>query len=1203
MQQSKLICALILILLVFSPIHAQTDRGTLTGVVLDPTGAVIRNASITATNLANGAVLRTATTETGAYTFPSLAWGDYSLVVDSPGFKQFSRSPIHIDVAQTLRLDVSMDMGAASESVTVSAEATMLQVTSEYNLSMSGRQMEDLPLNFAGGPGAIRSPYGFLELMPGASNSNLDVEQPSGFGIDIRVNGMPNNSFKALVDGQDATNPMRAQLAEEMQPSNEAIQAFTLQSSNYAAEFGRAGGGVINFTTKSGANRFHGSAYDHMRHESLGAGLPWSDDGGGHHVRGRDRQQDYGFSLGGPVIIPKLYQGRDKTFFYFNWEQYRRVEQRYSGLVNVPTDAFREGDFSSMLTGRRLTTDNRGRAVMEGTVYDPSTNRTEAGVATRDPFPENRFPKSRMDPVSLKLQNLIPTPLIASSQPINNYYSYTRVQKIMSIPSIKIDHMIGPARLSFYYSPQSTDKDNAPNGLPLPISNMRTQQIEGKTARLNYDHTLSASLFNHMGFGIVRYVNPDQHSSKDFDATSVLGLQGALRPGMPIVNITNLAATERVPAMGAGINTFLVTKPTAVESLTWVRGNHIYKFGGEWALENTVRLQEQGGIGTYNFAAAQTSYPVSMGLSGGYIGNGYASFLLGDANTGVMGPYGGIAYRRHVWGFFAQDTWKITRKITLDYGLRYDYQPIQREMHRRTASFDPNLANPKVGGLPGALVYEGYGSGRCNCDFSSPYPWAFGPRLGLAWQAQPKTVVRAGFGINYGRGNNQQLTAANAAGFGFNTLNFAGAGTGQAAFSFSDGMPYNVADLFANDLNPGLRPLNAAAAPAAASVPWMDRNGGRPPRIMQWNISIQRELSRDMVAQAAYVGNRAVWLENNSMTDLNALTPERLASFGLDVDVAADRSLLTSQIGSATAINRGFKKPYSTFPNNSTVAQSLRPYPQFTTITSMGSPLGSSWYDALQLNLVKRMSHGVNASVAYTWSKNLANTYSEQADSIFINDPFNRANAKSIAPQDQPHVLAIGFGYTAPSFGAVRSNRILKTALGGWSLRGVLRYASGLPIATPVAQNNLNAVLFRSTLANRVPGEPLFLTDLNCRDCFDPASTLVYNPAAWQDPLPGHYGDSSPYYSDYRYQRRPKESLSIAKTMTVKERYRLDLRAEFFNIFNRAVVPNPVGTNAKETARYDPVSGVPTQGFGRIDVSTASVATPRTGQIVIRFSF
>jgi hypothetical protein len=1188
------------VLLCLSTAFGQTDRGTLTGSVTDPMQTGVPAASVLVQSLATGSAFRTSTTETGAYTVPSLPSGDYSIVVEKDGFKKFSQSPIHVEVAQTLKLDVVLTLGATSESITVAADVSLLQESTDYSLSMTGERMNDLPLNFATGPGAIRSPFGFLELMPGASNATLDVQQANGWGIDIRVNGMPNNTFKSLVDGQDTSNPMTAQLGEESQPSNEAIQAFTLQSSNYAAEFGRAGGGVINFTTKSGTNQWHGSGYDYFRNEAWGAGLPYTNDGSGHLVRGRDRQQDFGFSLGGPVWIPKLYDGHNKTFFFVNYEMFRKVERRFSGLLNDPTDAMRNGDFSGLMTGRVLTRDNAGRDVLEGVLYDSTTDRVQNSVTVRDVFPGNIIPKSRMDPVALNIQNLIPRPQIGNIQPINNFWNYTPTRKIMSIPSIKADQIIKNARISFYFSHERVDKDNGPDGWPYPISVWRYQQIYSNTTRLNYDQTLSPTIFNHMGVGLMWYRNPDEEVGKDYDA-SVLGIKGLLGIGFPQIAINNINSTSNLK-YGTGMTIWNVTKPTAVESLTWVKGNHTYKFGAEWGIEATARNSLNGGVGSYTFSASETGYPVSMSLNGGYIGNGYASFLLGYANSATMGPLGSIAYRRQAWSFFAQDTWKVTRKLTVDYGVRYDLQPVQHEGYYRTSSFDANVPNPTVGGLPGGVKYEGWGPGRCNCRFTNTYPYGIGPRLGVAWQIVPKTILRGGFGVSYSRNALERGDLAMSAGFGFNTLNFTNPGSGRPAFQLQNGIPYTLSDLTANDQRPGLRPVNPTASPAALDVPLIDPNAGRPPRILQWNISLQRELNKDLVVQAAYVGNRVVWLQNDAMLDYNALTPERLAAFGLDLNNSADRSLLTSQIGSATAANRGFKAPYAGFPSTATVAQSLRPYPQFTTINSSWAPLGGSWYNALQATLMKRWSHGVDGSIAYTWSKNLANTYTDAGGSIFINNPFDRRNAKSFSPYDQPQVLSIGFGYQFPTVAAVRRNRKLNTVLGGWSLRGIFRYASGILIPVPTAQSNLNAYLFRNTTANRVPGQPLFLKDLNCH-CFDPSKTLVLNPAAWVDPPAGQYGGSSPYYNDYRYARRPKESASLAKTMKVKERYRIDFRAEFFNIFNRTIMPNPVANNAKLTTLYNPITGLLSQGFGRIDPNQAQVGTPRSGQLVLRLNF
>lgn len=1178
----------------------QSDRGTITGIVNDPSGAAVPAAAVTAVHTGTGGEFRTTTTDTGAYTLPSLSSGAYSVTIEKAGFKKYTQERALVQVASTLRIDVTLQMGTATETVTVSAEATMLQETSEYNLSMRGQRMRDLPLNFATGPGAIRTPFGFLELMPGASNATLGVQEASGYGIDIRVNGMPNNTFKTLVDGQDATNPYKARNAEESQPSNEALEAFTLQSSNYAAEFGRAGGGVINFTTKSGSNDWHGSAYDYFRNEVLSAGLPWSNDGNGHLVRGRDRQQDFGFSLGGPVRIPKLYDGRNKTFFFFNYEMFRRSEMRYSGLLNAPTEAFRNGDFSALLTGRNIGTDQSGRTLSEGVLYDSTTDHTVDGVIVREVFPGNQIPKSRMDPVALKIQSLIPTPKIAGTQPYNNYWNYTPTRKIMSIPSIKVDQVIGNARLSVYYSRERVDKDNGPDGWPTPISGWRYQNIRATTARVTYDHTLSPTLFNHAGFGILRYQNPDQAADPNFDSAGVLGLKGTIHSGFPSLTINNFTPTTNW-GMGASINLILATKPNATESLTWVHGNHTFKFGGEWTQEIGGKSTFLTGVGSYTFSASQTGLPYSQTMTGGIVGNGYASFLLGYADTGKMGPYGGVLYRRMVWGFFAQDTWKATRKLTVDYGVRYDLQPVQHEQLYRTASFDPTLANPTVGGLKGALRYEGNGPGRCNCRFAPTYPYQIGPRLGLAWQVAPKTVLRAGWGISYARSANLSSDSTYSAGFGFNSINVSNAAPGKPAFLLANGIPYSQSDLFAYNQSPGLRPLSSTSAPTTLDIPFVDPNAGRAPRIQQWNITIQRQLTADLVVQAAYVGNRVIWLENNSQVDYNALTPQRLASAGIDITSATDQKLLTSQLGSAAAKARGFTAPYAGFPMTATVAQSLRPYPQFGTVKSLWAPLGNSWYDALQVNATKRMSHGLDASIAYTWSKNLANTQDEGGSSVFINDPFNRNNNKTFSSYDQPQVLAVGFNYEVP--GTSRGgNRALRMLTSNWSLRGVLRYASGMPILVPMANSNLGAYMFRSTVANRVAGKPVLLQDLNSRN-FDPTKTLVFNPEAWVDPPAGQLGSSSPYYNDYRYQRRPKESASIARTFHIREAVRIDLRAEFFNIFNRATVPDPTGTNAAVTPRYNATTGATIQGFGRIDTNAVPAGTPRSGQIVLRVSF
>jgi hypothetical protein len=352
---------------------------------------------------------------------------------------------------------------------------------------------------------------------------------------------------------------------------------------------------------------------------------------------------------------------------------------------------------------------------------------------------------------------------------------------------------------------------------------------------------------------------------------------------------------------------------------------------------------------------------------------------------------------------------------------------------------------------------------------------------------------------------------------------------------------------------------------------------------------VQREITKDIVVEAAYVGNRGVWQLSSSFWDLNVLTPQRIAAAGLNINNAADRTLLNSAINSSTAASRGFGKlPYAGFPATLTVAQSLRPYPQFGSIMDQWAPLGKTWYDGLQATATKRTSHGLDATAAFTWSKTL-----DTAETV--NDQFNVPNRKALSGADQPFVLTFSFNYEVPKLGP---NRWVHAVLGGWTLSGVESYASGSLIAVPSAQNNLSTLLFRSTLSNRVPGQPLFLTDPN--GPIDPNKVFLLNPKAWSDPTPGQWGYSAPYYSDYRSRRSPNEQAGIGRVFPIWEKMRLEIRAEFFNVLNRLHVPGPSSSNALATQVVN-AAGVPQSGFGYMN--GISGGGQRSGQLVARFTF
>jgi len=1180
----------LLCLTLLTVVSAQSDRGAITGTVSDPDGALIPNATIIATSSGSQTEYKTQSTETGNYTLASMPAGIYSLRFEAAGFRVYVRSGITVQVAQTARVDVTMQIGGASDTVTVTADASLLRTESvEQSTVLNGDKVNQLPLNFANN--GVRNPLSFLTLAPGTSITGWNT---------VRVNGSPRGTFRVIFEGQDTTSALDPRLFNELQPTLDAIEEFTVQANNFSAEFGQVGGGLLNFTARSGTKHFNGTVYDYLNNEALNAAPTFSPiDANGNKSKTKIRQHDFGGTFGGPVWIPKLYNGRDKTFFFFSSEVYYQKDNQFSGFGTIPMTAFRNGDFSSLLTGRVLGKDELGRDILEGAIYDPATTRTVNGKIVRDPFPGNKIPTARFDPAAVKIQNLFPAVAPQYANLLNNNFerrfNYRRIEQIYSW---KVDHNLTQnAKLSVYFGMQRTHKDNGQDGLADPISKRRDQPITSKTIRFNYDHTLRPTLLNHFGVGYQRYYNPDTTPITDYDAAGELGLGGAVVGGFP--RVLGLGVMDDLGPTNYQLYT--ADKPTVVDNLTWTHGSHTTKFGGEFRIDSFNNLANNGATGSYTFAAAQTALPYLQAttINGGGIGSNYASFLLGLVSSASINNPTSVGFRRSSWGSFIQDDWKIRPRLTLNMGLRYDYQNPLRELHDRLSMFDPTLANPAAGGLKGATKFIGEGQGRCDCDYSKTYPYAFGPRLGVAWSINDKTALRLGWGITYGQLSGfSYIGAGQSLGFGFNTISFSTPSFGDPAFQFSNGLIYNAANLYAQRIDPGIRP-----APGQLNNPpaLLDRNAGRPPRMNNWVINLQHEVSRNLIVEVAYVGNRGVWFEANGLVDINALAPERAKSFGFDVTNAADRTLLTSRLDSPAAkADPRVKIPYVGYPLSTTVAQSLRPFPQFGPLGLDLAPLGNTWYDSLQVKATKRFSRGLDFTVAYTFSKNLATVAEQGGVTNRVNDVFNRAALKALSPNDQPHVLVTNFRYEFPNFGFANRNGLTRTLLTGWTVSGILRYASGEPIPVPGAQNNLASLLFRGTFANRVPGQPLFTKDLNC-GCIDPSKDFVLNPAAWSDPAPGTFGVAAPFYSDYRFARVYDESISFGKVTKLRERMTFEFRAEFFNVFNRVRLNSPENGNALATQRRD-ANNLAVSGFGRIDNrNTASV--PRSGQIALRVRF
>jgi hypothetical protein len=1170
---------------------AQTDRGAITGTVSDPAKAVIPGAAVVAVNSETGAQYETVTTETGNYTLPSLPAGLYNLSVSAPGFTRYVQQGIRVQVVQTARIDVVLQVGSTSESITVNADAPLLRTEgAEQSANLSTDQVNALP-NYTTN---LRTPLAFAMLMPGVTGS---TSSPAG-SANIRVNGSPATTYRVLVDGQDITSTLfDASHTLEQQPAVEALQEFTLQASNFAAEFGQVVGGLFNYTTKSGTNSFHGSAFFYFRNEFLDAGRPFTDNGQGEHIRPLSRRKNWGFAVGGPVLIPKLYNGRDKTFFFGNLEVYQN-NSATDTYRTLPTKKMRTGDFSEALTGRTLGTDPLGRAILENMIYDPQTARLVGAQIVRDPFAANAFPASRIDPVAGKIQDMLPLP--TRDGVLLNWRQAFDNPETRDIPSIKVDHNLGyKSKFSFYWSRYRYATLARKDGLPIPITSTRDRTIRAHTFRLNYDFSATPTLLIHSGVGYVRHIHDDGFLKEviNYDPLKGIGLAGNYTPGMPSFGgLSSSSGGGVAMAYNLGMGKFTRQyndKPTAVLSATLIRGNHSYKAGVQWRNDPLI-FKDATGAPSYSFSANQTAQPYlqTTSISGGSIGLPYASFLLGMVNSASVSAMAAPHSRKNSTGLYVQDTWKVTPRITLDYGLRWDYQEAPHEVNYRNGMFGPTIPNPSAGGRPGGMVYEGYGPGRCNCRFTDTYPYAVGPRLGIAYRINPRTVLRAGYAIQYG--NTPDGGESTALGVGWNTINFSSVSFGEPAAVLRTGLIYDVGELYRVSLDPGLRP-----SPGQINSPpyYQDRNGGRPPRINQWNIAIQRELTQNLVVEAAYVGNRGVWLQGNSLIDFNAVTAERLKSFGLDINNAADRALLRSRVDSSTAKARGFGTlPYTGFPSTLTVAQSLRPYPQFGSIPVHYAPLGNNWYDSLQVKVNKRYSHGLVVTGALTWAKALTLGAEDFSGGGVINDVFNRPKQKALSGSNLPIVFVSSFTYRVPGLGP---NRVVRTLLGDWTVSGVLQYSSGALIQVPSAQNNLSQLLFRGTLANRVPGQPLWTVDPN--GPIDPNKTFVLNPAAWSDPADGQWGYSAPYYSDYRARRRPNEQLSLGRIFRLREGMTLEIRAEYFNAFNRLVLPNPSSGNALATQVRN-AQGIPTSGFGFIQTA-GGVGGQRNGQLLPRFQF
>jgi phage FluMu protein gp41 len=1234
----RIIARLFAVCILASAAFGQGATGTITGTVTDPSGAIIANANVEVTSATTAQVYTAVSTNTGNYTIVQLPVGAYNLKVSVSGFKSYERRGLDLAATQTMRIDVPLEVGSVGDSVTVTAEASLLNTeNASIARNVTIQQLTQLPILAPGGAGnantaGYRDPYALAALLPGV--------QFTGNGR-IVVNGAPDDTVQFRLEGQtsNAIGGLR-QYTTMGQPSADAIQEVAVQSSTYAPEFGAVGGAVFNATMKSGGNGYHGSAYDYVANEILNAYTPYT------HVRNPTKRHSYGFTFGGPIRIPGVYNGTNKTFFFGSYEGFFEDVKVNPAATTVPTAAYRAGNFATVISGNGNAQgplnvlvggtnylDPLGRVTQSGTLFDQLSERPINGIQTRDPFVNNVIPVSRFDPVAVKVIGLVPMPVGGNHDrgSLGNNYQNPWLSKTRSyLPSLKLDHSVGTKmKLSGLFNETHQEVQySTPNGnmegFPTPITAARGSFIYTFTYRANMDYTLTPTMLLHVGAGWYHLNFNDPSPTLDFDAEKELGLKGStLNRHFPVINVgsagVGTGGMNNLGPSGAIQGSTYERRPSGVANITWVKGNHTYKYGGEWRLERYPVRNFGASSGLYTFGSNSTQQTSLQGLtvSQGVTGFPFASFLMGDlTSVQITRPATSATHKTQI-AFFAQDTWKVTRKFTLDYGLRYDFGQYAREDFGRTGSFNPLLANPAAAGHPGGYQFEA----TCNCQFAKNYKPAFGPRLGVAYQLNEKTVLRGGFGIVY-----TATALPPAGGIVANNAFTSVPGFGQTVGKFKDGIPTSLNPVF-----PDFRPDVTQLPGTIVNATYLDPNAGRPARQYQWSMGFQRELTRDMVIDASYIGNRGVWWNTagTAAPGLNMITPELLGRYGFTIGNTADSTLLTRQIGQLNTqqlgqlAQRGVSLPYSNFPTNQTVRQSILPFPQYgNTITPTAAPVGKTWYDSLQINVTQRFWHGLSMNANYTYSKNL--------DHLTSPDVFNWGLGKGYSANDQPHQFRYSAQYQLPelrnSTHAMLRNPVVAWAFSGWGIGLLLQYQSAdrlnrpnsagtFPISNYLGRGpggNNGAAQIR-TNPDGSPMNPWSVNwtdydgvkhtdplDVNCH-CFDPTKTQVLNPAAWTNIPDGQWANDFSAIRSFRGLRYPNEAANISRNFRIREGISLNIRVEFQNAFNRTRLPQ-VTSAANFAAAPTTLNGLFNGGFGTI-VPLTGAPGARSGLFIGRLTF
>ena len=1035
---------------------AQSGNSTISGIVRDASESAIPTAQLKIVNVETGVQSHTVTNSAGLYRAGALVPGTYRIEADAVGFAHLTRGPLTLQVSQTLEIDLILQVGEQNATVNVVEAAPVTESQSSNIAQAVNRQMlEGLPLpNRAASSLAALAP-GVVMIDPGTGTAeNYPVFSVAG-------GRARNQNF--ILDGGNVSNAVGLTRPQQLTSLPvDAMQEFRVIANNYSAEFGHSTGGVITMSTRSGTGQYHGSLFESLQNDVFNARNFFA------ATRPPIRLNQYGASLGGPIR-------KEKTFFFVTWERTGQLTSDTT-ISTVPTTLNRAGDFSDLRS-------SAGKPVL---IYDPAST---AGTS-RSPFPGNQIPLARFDPVALAAMNYYPIANRAGSAAnANNFVGSSANLLNRDIVVARLDHQFRPADLftARYYINNSGTNNSGTYGIPASdpagdITDVRVQSMLGALT-----HIFRPNLVNELRLTYLRRKYLDTRPGYDENLAGAIGLKGVSNAAFPAFTIPGYAALGNSTAVYRFQTPILDRQ--ILDSLSWNRGQHAWKFGMEFRAGANDEIRDRGSAGNFTMTPLITDLP---GVSG--TGNALASFLLGEVSAASVQVSDKIPSRAGYLAFYAQDDWRVSDRLTLNAGLRWEAELPREVVGNKMNSFDPTAINP-VSGTPGVVTFAGVNGVPVRAFATDTNN--FGPRVGFAYRmpGRHETVIRGGGGIFYGP--TVSNTIGDVASLGFST---------SASYVASQAELVSVLQL--RDGFPAVSrpPLNAAfGAVAAGQTPNTAVAFFNPKQVApisyQYNLNVQREVANGLLVEAGYLANISHHLTANDFS-LDQVAPQLMG------------------------------------PGN---AQARRPFPQFSNVTWINPSIGNSTYHGGFVRAEKRFGNSFSFLAHYTFSKFIddvesANEYGVTGSYM---DAYNRRLDKGLSGSDVPHHLVVTVLYELPQ---LRGNRLLKTTLGGWKL-GLLETAeSGAPFTVITAANTTNAFPAGSLRPNLLHDPTLASDQQSINRWFDTS--------AFAAPAPYTFGNSP--RSGLRGPRLVTTDVTLEKSVRLREKLRFDLRGEFYNILNHA---------------------------------------------------